>query len=997
MKNFLFIFLHLAFSLTGFAQQQWRFQNFDTRDGLSHHHVNCLLKDSKGFLWIGTEFGLNRFDGVEFEKWFHIPGDTASLLYNKINNLAEDQQHQLWIATDKGISIYNFQSGSFTSYHSINTKNSGDIELEHSGVFCDADGDVWIGSSSGSVLLFQSATKTFFNISLELSLPGRMQNNYVGGFLQDHKNRIWVATSYGIYKLDKINLRATSYRKNETHKNGSLMNTGTGLFETQGGLILCGTWNAGFLIYDEQQDVFNPFYSMDGPFLPNPVVFNFRQYDSIVFFTTLGGLYTCAESDLATKGFKAYNKIIPDPNEPNSIASEFTNSIVTDSLGNLWAGGDQGLSMLSKTSKYFKTFSLDEILPFRNGIPISLEQHGDRLLVAVNNEVLFFYVEEEKFEQTRVEISDIGFHRFKKSRNHYYQPSKSNVLVYDENFKLLKTIQEKHPNGEGINVYDAMEDREGNIWTVTSRYGLRKHERNGQVVSFLHDSTQVTHSVGDIIFGIEEGTSGTIYAGGKTLFVLQPSQDRFTSKSIFRHSTDNEIRAIKMVNDHLWIGSKNGLFSYDEMNERITQHPIPAEINNYIEEIEVDNQGNIWMITSSGLLKYNPDDSSTMLFNDKTGWPRTFTAIRRLEDGRMAAGGIGEIVIIDPAEIKPETYSPQPLITRLVIDEDSTFLFPFQDILFRLRYNQSIRFNFISLTHQHAANNKYAWKLSGLDDHWHPIANATTQSFTTLAPGEYTFSVMSSNASDVWSQPSEEIKFKVMPPFYRASWFIGMLTLFLGGIIYLFYRYRLQKAIQIEKMRTQIATDLHDDIGATLSSISFYSEAVRQKTRHTLPEVSSILEKMGETSRAMVGNMSDIVWAIDPQHDDLSKMVERMQSYAREICALRSIKLQIAIDDRIHSLKPNLAQRRNIYLIFKEALNNALKYSDGQVIQLSVEWNGNVFHLHLTDDGKGFNTAVDADGNGIKNMQKRAEEIGGPLYINSRIGSGTTVDLSVTI
>jgi signal transduction histidine kinase len=217
----------------------------------------------------------------------------------------------------------------------------------------------------------------------------------------------------------------------------------------------------------------------------------------------------------------------------------------------------------------------------------------------------------------------------------------------------------------------------------------------------------------------------------------------------------------------------------------------------------------------------------------------------------------------------------------------------------------------------------------------------------------------------------------------------------IGGIVYFFYRYRLQKALQLERMRTRIATDLHDDIGATLSSISFYSEAVHQKTKNKLPEVSMILEKMGETSRTMVSSMSDIVWAINPQNDDMGKMLDRMQSYARELSALTEKTLHLSIDERARHLRPQLEQRRNIYLIFKEALTNALKYSDCSQISITVMMKGNRFHLLIADDGKGFEASEERDGNGIKNMQRRAADIGAAFKIISEKNKGTRINLEL--
>jgi signal transduction histidine kinase len=252
------------------------------------------------------------------------------------------------------------------------------------------------------------------------------------------------------------------------------------------------------------------------------------------------------------------------------------------------------------------------------------------------------------------------------------------------------------------------------------------------------------------------------------------------------------------------------------------------------------------------------------------------------------------------------------------------------------------------------------------------------------------------NGDAVWSKETI-LSFKVLPPFWRTWWFIGILIIAIAASLYIIYRYRLTKALELEKIRTRIATDLHDDIGATLSSISFYSEAVKQKAKEKIPEAASILDKMGETSRSMVSSMSDIVWAINPNNDGMEKMLYRMQSHAAELCGIKNVTLLVDADEKIHHLKPQLEQRKNIYLIFKEALNNALKYADCAGIWLTLKYNNNLFSMQLKDDGKGFDTNKEFMGNGLMNMQRRAAEIDGTFTVVSEVNKGTIVTLIVKI
>jgi signal transduction histidine kinase len=196
----------------------------------------------------------------------------------------------------------------------------------------------------------------------------------------------------------------------------------------------------------------------------------------------------------------------------------------------------------------------------------------------------------------------------------------------------------------------------------------------------------------------------------------------------------------------------------------------------------------------------------------------------------------------------------------------------------------------------------------------------------------------------------------------------------------------------MQNLRISIATDLHDDIGATLSSISMYSDALKNQIKEKLPQLEPVLDKMGKNSRDMVSSMSDIVWAINPDNDEGKNLVQRMEQYARDLCAIKIVKLQFNTDDGIKSLKVPLEKRKNIYLVFKEALNNALKYSQATEIDISLRYKSQSLQLVIKDNGKGFDIAQQNTGNGLKNMQSRAREINASIRIGSEVNEGTTVE-----
>ncbi len=993
MKKY-FIISFLCFNAWLSAAQQVRFTRYGIKEGLSNETVNCLYRDSRGFLWVGTDFGLNRFDGVRFEKWFHKPGDIGSLLSNKINSIAEDRQQKLWLGTDKGIAVYDTKAGSFSSYTKIEAGSKIIGDLSQVKTFCDREGDVWIGSSSGYIFLYRQSERKFYVIPVPLRPPTRLQNEFVSGFLHDSKNRIWAGSSYGVYLIDKKDLSAKAYRFPGSLKNESSVNACTRLFETSDGTILCGTWNSGFIIFNEAEKKFTAQDKAEGQFLPSPVVFDFAQQDSLIYFAGITGVFTCLQKDLHDPSFTKYKRYSSNPQDIYSLGSNENSAVLTGTAGTVWVGGAMGVSQLNTNSRYFQFYTFDKAVSLPDWAPSSIAQKNDQLYLVVEHDVLGFDLQQNEFYKLPLNIRGKKRHGLFETVDGFFLPSQTGLYIYDKNLALKKSITESLPTGAVANMLCALYDRDKNLWIGTTRYGIRKtNPLTGTASKYLHDSSKL-NSLGHYINSIIETDKGTIYAGGNEFYVYNKAKNDFelpvpgVSGFPFKNVT-----RLKQQGKRIWVGSGDGLFLYDEELKKVTPHPLPPQVNQVISDMEIDAAGNVWMITLSGLVKYNPADKSTLLFDKQNGWPGNFSVLKKLTDGRIAVGCNGGIILFNPADVKSQVYSPVPQITALIVDERTMHHLPGSDSLYEIKYKQGIRFNYISLTYSNAEANQYEWQLQGFDNNWHPAGNQTTQAFTSLAPGSYTFLVRSSNAANVRSNGYATVKFIVLPPFYLTWWFMAAVVLMLGGLAYAFYRYRLQQGLAVEKIRTRIATDLHDDIGATLSSISFYSEAVKQKLRDDQAGTESILEKMGETSRSMVGNMSDIVWAINPVNDAAGSLFKRMYNYAADLCQLKNVQLQFDHDSSMEKKILDIESRKNIYLVFKEAVNNALKYSECSGIKISMSMQHKQFTMSVHDNGKGFDVEETRAGNGLANMKMRAAELNGKLEIVSSAAGGTHIEL----
>jgi two-component sensor histidine kinase len=404
---------------------------------------------------------------------------------------------------------------------------------------------------------------------------------------------------------------------------------------------------------------------------------------------------------------------------------------------------------------------------------------------------------------------------------------------------------------------------------------------------------------------------------------------------------------------------------------------------------------NLWLVTNNGLLCYDPLTKKVKRYSMKNGLPDPeLTVLHKIKDG-FVSGFPGGLVIFDPQQLQKEATTPVPVFSSIYIND--TIATHYFDPAPTIRYNKSIVFNFVSLNYNDPSQNQYAYKLQGMDNNWKYIGNENSLRFSGLPPGHYTLMVKAADSDGKWNEEPASFRFSVKPPFWKTWWFIGLCVVMIAGAVYVFYQYRLRSALKIERLRTRIATDLHDDIGATLSSISMYSEAVKKQVKDNLPHLEPVLEKMEESSRNMVNTMSDIVWTINPGNDAGERLVDRIESYAKDMAGVNEVRLNFSANERIKNLLLPLELRKNIYLVFKEAFTNALKYSKATELRVLLEATNGVLHLMVKDDGKGFNISQEFSGNGLKNMRLRSDEIGATLTILSTPGEGTEVNLHCKI
>jgi signal transduction histidine kinase len=315
-----------------------------------------------------------------------------------------------------------------------------------------------------------------------------------------------------------------------------------------------------------------------------------------------------------------------------------------------------------------------------------------------------------------------------------------------------------------------------------------------------------------------------------------------------------------------------------------------------------------------------------------------------------------------------------------------------------------LQVNFIGLNFTSGNVLRYQYKLEGADTDWSAPGEQREVNYANLAPGRYVFLVRAANSDGTLTAIPAKVAFTILRPIWQRWWFVSLIAIALTFAAYSLYRYRVSRILAFANMRTRIATDLHDDIGSGLSRMAILSEVVkRQLGDNGASQSTSLLTEIADSARTLVDAMRDIVWAIDPRRDDLSNVVFRARQFASDLLEPQKIRLDFQVPSELSRVTLDPEQRRQLFLIFKEAFNNVARHARCDSLSFRVVISRNRLEVEIKDDGYGFvphgqtQEEVRPGGLGLENMRTRAEKLGGQLTIDSSPGNGTRLKLLVPI
>jgi ligand-binding sensor domain-containing protein/two-component sensor histidine kinase len=964
-------------------------------EGLPNESISAIVQDENGFLWFGTHDGLCRYNGYNFMAFRNLPGDANTLNNNAILGLCT-QKNCLYIGNRAGLSRIDINSLKVTNFASPEP-------LQVFKLLPKNDTVLWVGTLTG---LFEFNTKT-----LHWSKIVALSKYSTLGLGADGKGDLYVCTGKGFYKYN-IRNGAIKYFYPQIpifpsiDKTGGTITFGDPTMDAAGNLWM-GTWGAGLVKFNTATERFAQWAhpTDDLHFVPFRIIMD-------LLFDSDQNLWIANKDGGLTIYKPAANKFVNYPIEWKSDTkiSGSVDVLFRDVSGITWIGTENGIfkvdphkPTLARTNLLLKTDSGIFASP-QSPLTMFKYTSGEWWLGGYNG--LFSYNPKTGL------LDDIGkelgfppesrvFNIVKDKAGNVWTNASRTLVKISPLKPGEKKLQATFYNWPAIQsmIYYLTVDAEGKIWVATHANGIYRFDPAlNTFTSFPFDVKDRNGKLHEVRAFCEIGKDSILLAGEHIgLYLLHVGQRRLEkiTWNVPGVDPDVSINNIFRTGKSVFIGTEfNGLW---ETNTKM-RLPTVLTTNDGLPAMDInalagDVKANIWALTPSGIAVIGAKNKIT-IYDKKDGIQNlnALNAIVTDSDGSVSFGTNGAIYTVMPSGVPKNLAAPRVMITNLRIFDKEYPLHQGETV--NLDYNQNyFSLDYVALSYTQPRLNQYAYKMAGLDKKWNMAGPRRYVSYANLDEGTYTFYVKACNNEGVWNNIPAKLILVISPPFWHRWWFYSLCAILLLSAVFFIYQYNMNQFRVRLLLRDKIARDLHDDIGSTLSGINIFSKLALQRLNNDGSSSRDLLEKISQKSENTLDALSDIVWSINTKNDGLSNFLAKAREYLGELLEVREIAYKIEASAEMEHVKIGMDVRKEIYLIFKEAVYNAAKYAGCTCVNVTMARHKDTCTLTICDNGHGFNVSDIPPGNGIENMRHRAKKIGAAFEIESRTGEGTTINL----
>jgi len=1014
---------------------------------------NCVIQDKFGFMWIGSQGGLLRYDGYSFKHYSHIPFDSTSISTDFVTVIKEDKIGNLWIGTNGGgLNYFDRRLNKFTSFKDTSNTVLAFEKSHITDIEINSNGSLWIGTEyEGLIYLSINNNSDYllksFSFYKELSLT---EGNYILDLYLDKEGKLWIGTfEKGVIFFDPITEKTIQYLNNPNDNYSIGCNTISSISEDTLGNIWIGT-GSNRTNYGEGINKFNRktkkfiryMHNTKDPtsLYSNKISSLIIDQKNIMWIGTVGKGITSIPVDDLLKNEKPKFKYY------KNLSKNIVNSLYEDKTGKVWISTwDFFLRIYDPKQNQFAWYKKDE-------------EHPQKFLSS--SKIRSLYIDkkgQQWFGTVGLDVYNPKTLKFK----HYSHSQKPNSL--SSNW-VMGMCEDKAgdflfaTNGGGLNKFDPIKEKfiqitpnsnssnlpnlsvithilpssNGNIYLVLPNFGLWLFEPSRNKITHIKIISSGSEKLS--IKSLFEDKYGKLWVGtlNDGLYALIIKDKKIKKLEHFEHK-NKDVNSLTINNavdvlrpeiidtNALWIATTVGLNRFELNTKKFTHYFKEDGLpNNFILKILEDNQGNIWVATANGIGKFDMETKIIQNFTMADGLP--FPGFGggkqnagKAPDGQLFFSGGSGAIGFYPSRMKSHSTIPPIILTDFRIYHESAKLDTSIQFIheINLDYSQNtFSIEFVALNYKNSKKNQYAYKLEGFHKEWIKSGTERVASFTNIDPGTYLFKIRGSNNIGVWNIDGAEVKIIIAPPWWQTWWFrilVGAILLFGISMIYVQKISSLekekkrqeqfsQKLIESqENERKRIAGELHDSLGQNLLIIYNLIQQYFLSIKEVPPELAQVEPEVKET----IEEVRKISRNLHPHQLDQLGLSKAIEAMVRKVERVSDIDFNINIELIDTNLKPELWI--HVYRIIQEALSNIVKHSKADKVNIDIKQNTSIISIIIADNGIGIKkeqqglNKLELNGFGLESIKERARLLNANLEINSVFNNGTKISIEITV
>lgn len=974
------------------SNAQWAPQTlYNTSNGLINNRTGSVAQDEAGYMWLGTDNGISCYDGRKF----HFFSGSKRKFYFAHSYLNFYKQYILMGTGREGLALCYKNKVIFKRFQNY----------EHTSInsaFAIDDSTFLLATNQKKGLLLLEGMK-LRTIQLPKAIEQSAEQYLV--LIEDKQKNIWLGTDKGLIVFPKGNL-----------KNPIIPSQTKGLYIN----VIKADSRGKVYISTDNSIIASPnqLTNIDSNLHFETIVPKSKVGFISIAFDKEDNVYLGYDYDkfLAVKALKRNGTTLNFELNNNQFAWD----IFFDREDNLWLATENGVVKMPRLAvKNFSASSKDYPVS-KSGLLMNdgsfLANLGNKIFCLKDNDVKQYTASEEiipGYIEERFHQTSDG----KLWMSNY--DTLSPIVLYETRNCVLKNEQliignqiQQYGGPKCLNMEIAVRDSIGRSFfsELDASFWMYSQGR------FYSVKSKNSKKPIDSIQAFAVTKEGDILGLNNRLGLMQ--MDITKENNVYHAEAKQSLyidslaycgyKKLLVADDgKIWMTTtfKKGILIFQKSKDGfylLADSIVPDRFSSYIlRDICQDSKGNIYVGSNLGIDKISKNAKGAYQIEKgvfKTELTGTYIYYLRIINDILFVGTTGSFARIDLNKYKINQCPPQVYITGLQVNSvDKDALLETNGIIHLDAGQNTLQFTFIAPSFINEKEVKYKYMLEGVDANWSLPDYSYSTTYSQLKPGKYTFKVMALNAEGLWSKGAASFSFVIKSPFYAQWWFILLIILLSLAFLYWIYRIQIAKAIAVERTRQKISKDLHDDVGSTLSSITLMNALLRKKIKSNPEDASRLAEKVEETSRDMIRNISDIVWSTNPENDTIDKMQFRLRQFAADVFEPKGIAYKIVFDKEILKQELNMDVKHDLFLICKEIINNAAKYSAAEHFSISFTYSKNKIHINAEDDGVGIDWTKKMRGNGLLNIRQRVKNQKGIAEFNSKPNEGTQWMIQIPI